>query len=163
MPIDILMPALSSTMQKGNLRKWLKKEGETIKSGDVIAEVETDKATMEVEAVDDGTMGKIIVPEGTEDVAVNAVIAVILDDRPEGASKSPVQDGWLNPIASAVTSFDVAGTPIWADISERYPGAKMFAIDTDARTFEISDGDRFDGRADILISVPHILRSGRST
>ena len=78
MPIQVLMPALSPTMEKGNLAKWLKKEGDTVKSGDVIAEIETDKATMEVEAVDEGTLGKILVPEGTNDVAVNTPIATIL-------------------------------------------------------------------------------------
>ena len=78
MPIQVLMPALSPTMEKGNLAKWLKKEGETIKSGDVIAEIETDKATMEVEAIDEGTLGKILIPEGTADVAVNTPIATIL-------------------------------------------------------------------------------------
>ena len=77
MPINILMPALSPTMEKGNLARWLKKEGDKIKSGDVIAEIETDKATMEYEAVDDGTLAKIVVPEGTQDVAVNSVIAVL--------------------------------------------------------------------------------------
>ena len=77
MPINILMPALSPTMEKGNLAKWLKKEGDTVKSGDVIAEIETDKATMEVEAVDEGTLAKIVVPEGTADVPVNQVIAVL--------------------------------------------------------------------------------------
>jgi len=80
MPIDILMPALSPTMEKGNLAKWLKKEGDPIKSGDVIAEIETDKATMEVEAVDEGTLAKIVVPEGTTDVPVNQVIAVLAGD-----------------------------------------------------------------------------------
>ena len=80
MPIEVLMPALSPTMEKGNLAKWLKKEGDTVKAGDVIAEIETDKATMEVEAVDEGTLGKILVPEGTEDVAVNTPIAVILGE-----------------------------------------------------------------------------------
>ncbi|MCF8478653.1 MAG: pyruvate dehydrogenase complex dihydrolipoamide acetyltransferase, partial [Pseudolabrys sp.] len=80
MATNILMPALSPTMEKGNLAKWLKKEGDTIKSGDVIAEIETDKATMEVEAVEEGTLAKIVVPEGTEDVAVNAVIAVMADE-----------------------------------------------------------------------------------
>jgi pyruvate dehydrogenase E1 component beta subunit len=80
MPIQVLMPALSPTMEKGNLSKWLKKEGETIKSGDVIAEIETDKATMEVEATDEGTLGKILIPEGTADVAVNTPIATILAD-----------------------------------------------------------------------------------
>ena len=77
MPTNILMPALSPTMEKGNLAKWLKKEGDTVKSGDIIAEIETDKATMEYEAVDEGTIAKIVVPEGTQDVAVNAVIAVL--------------------------------------------------------------------------------------
>src|SRR5215831_19466464 len=80
MPINILMPALSPTMEKGNLAKWLKKEGDKVKSGDVIAEIETDKATMEVEAVDEGTIAKIIVPEGTQDVPVNDVIAVLAGD-----------------------------------------------------------------------------------
>ncbi len=68
MPIDVLMPALSPTMEKGNLAKWLKKEGDSVKSGDIIAEIETDKATMEVEATDEGTIGKILVPAGTNDV-----------------------------------------------------------------------------------------------
>src|ERR1700739_1521823 len=85
MPIQVLMPALSPTMEKGNLAKWLKKEGETIKSGDVIAEIETDKATMEVEATDEGTLGKILIPEGTADVAVNTPIATILADGQSAA------------------------------------------------------------------------------
>lgn len=80
MPIDILMPALSPTMEEGTLSKWLKKEGDTVSSGDVIAEIETDKATMEVESIDEGTIGKIFVAEGTENVKVNARIAVILED-----------------------------------------------------------------------------------
>jgi pyruvate dehydrogenase E2 component (dihydrolipoamide acetyltransferase) len=80
MPINILMPALSPTMEKGNLSKWLKKEGDAIKTGDVIAEIETDKATMEYEAVDDGVMAKIVVPEGTNDVAVNQLIAVMAQE-----------------------------------------------------------------------------------
>ena len=93
MPINILMPALSPTMEKGNLAKWLKKEGDKVKSGDVIAEIETDKATMEVEAVDEGTLAKIVVPEGTQDVAVNDVIAVLAGDgedvKAAGAASAP--------------------------------------------------------------------------
>ena len=95
MPINILMPALSPTMEKGNLAKWLKKEGDKVKSGDVIAEIETDKATMEVEAVDEGTIAKILVPEGTQDVAVNDVIAVLAGDGEDvksagaGATSAP--------------------------------------------------------------------------
>src|SRR6516225_8481052 len=86
MPTEVLMPALSPTMEKGNLSKWLKKEGDTVKSGDVIAEIETDKATMEVEAVDEGTLGKILVPEGTADVAVNTPIAMILADGEDSSA-----------------------------------------------------------------------------
>jgi pyruvate dehydrogenase E1 component beta subunit len=86
MPTEVLMPALSPTMEKGNLAKWLKKEGDSVKSGDVIAEIETDKATMEVEAVDEGTLGKILVPEGTNDVAVNTPIAMILADGEDAAA-----------------------------------------------------------------------------
>jgi pyruvate dehydrogenase E2 component (dihydrolipoyllysine-residue acetyltransferase) len=95
MPINILMPALSPTMEKGNLAKWLKKEGDKVKSGDVIAEIETDKATMEVEAVDEGTLAKIVVAEGTQDVPVNDVIAVLAGDGEDvkaagaGAASAP--------------------------------------------------------------------------
>jgi pyruvate dehydrogenase E2 component (dihydrolipoamide acetyltransferase) len=95
MPINILMPALSPTMEKGNLSKWLKKEGEAVKTGDVIAEIETDKATMEYEAVDDGVMAKIVVPEGTPDVPVNQLIAVMAQEGEDvqaavaAAAKSP--------------------------------------------------------------------------
>ena len=80
MPVNILMPALSPTMEKGNLAKWLKKEGDKVKPGDVIAEIETDKATMEYEAIDEGTLAKIVVPEGTQDVPVKAVIAVLAEE-----------------------------------------------------------------------------------
>ena len=90
MPIEITMPALSPTMTEGNLAKWLKKEGDEVKSGDVIAEIETDKATMEVEAVDEGTLGKIIVQEGTQGVAVNQVIALLLE---EGEDASALDSG----------------------------------------------------------------------
>src|SRR5882757_5327594 len=85
MPIEILMPALSPTMEEGNLSKWLKNEGDKVVAGDVIAEIETDKATMEVEAVDEGTIGKIVVPAGTEGVKVNAVIAILLQDGESAA------------------------------------------------------------------------------
>jgi len=88
MPINILMPALSPTMEKGNLAKWLKKEGDTVKSGDVIAEIETDKATMEVEAIDEGVLAKIVVPEGTADVPVNQLIALIAGEGEDPKSVS---------------------------------------------------------------------------
>ncbi|MBX9805894.1 MAG: pyruvate dehydrogenase complex dihydrolipoamide acetyltransferase [Alphaproteobacteria bacterium] len=86
MPISILMPALSPTMTEGNLIKWLKKEGDSVKAGDVLAEIETDKATMEVEAVDEGTLGRIVIPAGTEQVAVNSVIALLLEEGEDAAS-----------------------------------------------------------------------------
>ncbi len=98
MPTQVLMPALSPTMEKGNLSKWLKKEGDTVKSGDVIAEIETDKATMEVEAVDEGTLGKILVPEGTADVAVNTPIAMILGEGEDAAS---LKSNGAQPMAQA--------------------------------------------------------------
>ncbi len=98
MPINILMPALSPTMEKGNLAKWLKKEGDKVKSGDVIAEIETDKATMEVEAVDEGTIAKIVVAEGTQDVPVNDIIAVLAGDGEDvKAASSSSQDGAPSP------------------------------------------------------------------
>jgi pyruvate dehydrogenase E1 component beta subunit len=101
MPIQVLMPALSPTMEKGNLAKWLKKEGEPIKSGDVIAEIETDKATMEVEATDEGTLGKILIPEGTADVAVNTPIATILADGESAADLAKVPAAPASPPPAA--------------------------------------------------------------
>src|SRR6266852_1710474 len=114
MPINILMPALSPTMEKGNLAKWLKKEGDKVKSGDVIAEIETDKATMEVEAVDEGTIAKIVVPEGTQDVAVNDVIAVLANEGEDvkaagaGAASAPPKAA---PAADAPPAAKPAPTP----------------------------------------------------
>ncbi len=101
MPIQLLMPALSPTMEKGNLAKWLKKEGDPIRTGDVIAEIETDKATMEVEAIDDGTLGRILVPEGTNDVAVNTPIAMILA---EGEDAAALKDGKSAPSRAAAAA-----------------------------------------------------------
>ena len=108
MPIEILMPALSPTMEEGTLAKWLVKEGDTVSSGDIIAEIETDKATMEFEAVDEGTIGKIIVPEGSEGVKVNALIAVLLEDGEEASdavlSSAPADDAGDKAAATAVTA-----------------------------------------------------------
>ncbi|HHY49207.1 MAG TPA: biotin/lipoyl-binding protein, partial [Alphaproteobacteria bacterium] len=97
MPVNITMPALSPTMEEGKLAKWHVKEGDTVAAGDVIAEIETDKATMEVEAVDEGRIGRIVVPEGTEGVKVNAVIAVILQ---EGESAADVPASPAAPAAA---------------------------------------------------------------
>src|ERR1700733_5867626 len=115
MPTQVLMPALSPTMEKGNLSKWLKKEGDAVKSGDVIAEIETDKATMEVEAVDEGTLGKILVPEGTDDVAVNTPIAMILADGEDAAA---LKDGKGAAPKPPVPAPQPAKTPASADAGD---------------------------------------------
>src|SRR6266550_3202901 len=114
MPIQVLMPALSPTMEKGNLAKWLKKEGESIKSGDVIAEIETDKATMEVEATDEGTLGQILIPEGTADVAVNTPIATILADGESAAnlSKAPPAPKAAEPAPSVAHEVADSRSPV---------------------------------------------------
>ena len=103
MPTNILMPALSPTMTEGTLAKWLKKEGDTVESGDILAEIETDKATMEVEAVDEGKIGKIVVDEGTEGVSVNSVIAVLLE---EGEDESALEDADTSPEADSDEKSD---------------------------------------------------------
>ncbi len=116
MPTNILMPALSPTMEKGNLAKWLKKEGDAIKSGDIIAEIETDKATMEVEAVDEGILAKIVVPEGTADVAVNEVIGVIAAEGEDAnaasaPAKAETPKAVEAPKAEAPKAAPVAAAP----------------------------------------------------
>ena len=116
MPIQVLMPALSPTMEKGNLSKWLKKEGEAIKSGDVIAEIETDKATMEVEATDEGTLGKILIPEGSQDVAVNTPIATILSD-----GESAADLGKASAPAKAGPSFETPAAQAPQDEAKKVP------------------------------------------
>jgi pyruvate dehydrogenase E2 component (dihydrolipoamide acetyltransferase) len=110
MPTNILMPALSPTMEKGNLAKWLKKEGDKVKSGDVIAEIETDKATMEVEAVDEGTIAKIVVPEGTQDVPVNDVIAVLANEG-EDVKAAGAGAATAKPVASSAPPPKAAEPP----------------------------------------------------
>jgi pyruvate dehydrogenase E1 component beta subunit len=112
MSIQVLMPALSPTMEKGNLAKWLKREGDKVKPGDVIAEIETDKATMEVEAIDEGVLGKILVPEGTNDVAVNTPIATILaDGEAPGAAAKPTTTPRPQPTSSKPTRAAAAAPP----------------------------------------------------
>ena len=102
MPTEILMPALSPTMEEGTLAKWLVKEGDTVSSGDLLAEIETDKATMEFEAVDEGVIGKILIAEGSEGVKVNTPIAVLLE---EGESADDIADAPA-PAASSPTSAE---------------------------------------------------------
>src|SRR5262245_54813325 len=121
MPTEILMPALSPTMEEGKLAKWLVREGDTVRAGDVIAEIETDKATMEVEAIDEGRLGKILVPEGSEHVAVNRPIAILYADGEEvsGASSfetrpaTALQDeGQAQRVAFAPYPEEGAGVPV---------------------------------------------------
>src|SRR5580692_7466276 len=115
MPINILMPALSPTMEKGNLAKWLKKEGDKVKAGDILAEIETDKATMEYEAIDEGVIAKILVPEGAADIAVNQPIAVLATEGEDvkaaaaGAPTSGAQSA--TPAASVPASASAAAPP----------------------------------------------------
>jgi pyruvate dehydrogenase E2 component (dihydrolipoamide acetyltransferase) len=103
MPVNILMPALSPTMEKGNLSRWLKKEGDKVKPGDVIAEIETDKATMEYEAIDEGTLAKIVVPEGTQDVAVNQLIAVLAEEGEDVKAAAAAAGKGAAPAAKPVS------------------------------------------------------------
>ncbi len=128
MPINITMPALSPTMEEGNLAKWLVKEGDKVKSGDVIAEIETDKATMEVEAVDEGTVAKIVVPAGTEAVKVNALIAILAEEGEDvaaaaagGASSAPKAE------AAPAPKADAAPAPASAPAAAPAPAAASAA------------------------------------
>src|SRR3954471_8414350 len=114
MATDILMPALSPTMEQGKLAKWLKREGDPVKPGDVLAEIETDKATMEVEAIDEGVLAKILVADGTDNVAVNTPIAVLAgegEDVSAAASKAPAQGGGEAPPAPGPSSPQAAPVP----------------------------------------------------
>ncbi|MGH6842964.1 MAG: biotin/lipoyl-containing protein, partial [Methylocella sp.] len=122
MPIDILMPALSPTMEKGNLARWLKKEGDKVKPGDVLAEIETDKATMEVEAIDEGVLAKIVVPEGTADVPVNDVIGLIAG---EGEDTKPVANKTV--LAREETPGAPTATPAAAPARNGDIGPRTFA------------------------------------
>jgi pyruvate dehydrogenase E2 component (dihydrolipoamide acetyltransferase) len=118
MPIEILMPALSPTMTEGNLAKWHKKEGDQVKSGDVLAEIETDKATMEVEAVDEGTLGKIVVPEGAQAVKVNAVIALLLEEGEDAKSLAGAAQPAAKPAPAPVPA---AAAPLPAQTAAAAP------------------------------------------
>ena len=135
MPFNILMPALSPTMEKGNLARWVKKEGDQIKAGDVIAEIETDKATMEVEAVDEGTLAKILVPDGTADVAVNTLIGVIAAEGEDvksaassGGAPAAAPKTAAAPAASAApVAASATAAPAPATVPAPASGARVFA------------------------------------
>jgi pyruvate dehydrogenase E1 component beta subunit len=160
MPIQVLMPALSPTMEKGNLAKWVKNEGDKIRVGDVIAEIETDKATMEVEAVDDGTLGKILVPEGTTDVAVNTPIAMILAEGEDagalrGAAMARSQKAPESAPPAAPTLPPAAEGR--APTSPPAPPAVPVSPPPDASTAEITS-DELSGAEMVTMTVREALR-----
>ena len=126
MPTEILMPALSPTMEEGTLAKWLVKEGDTVQSGDLLAEIETDKATMEFEAVDEGVIGKILIAEGTENVKVNTAIAVLLGD---GESAADIGSAPAAPAPAAVE------TPVAAPVAAAAPASAAPAASNGTRIF----------------------------
>ncbi len=146
MPIEITMPALSPTMTEGNLAKWTKKEGDKIKAGEVIAEIETDKATMEVEAVDEGTLGKIVIPAGTEGVKVNEVIALLLEDgedkkaianwKPKAAPAAPKEEAKAASASTAPSAAPAAPTaaPSLAPTASKAPAAPIASAASAPRT-----------------------------
>ncbi|MGR9435170.1 pyruvate dehydrogenase complex dihydrolipoamide acetyltransferase [Rhizobium leguminosarum] len=158
MPINITMPALSPTMEEGNLSKWLVKEGDKVKSGDVIAEIETDKATMEVEAVDEGTVAKLVVAAGTEGVKVNALIAVLAADGEDvsaaassagSAAPAPKADGAAAPKAEAAPA-PAQSTPPAAPVTAASPAS----VSSDgSRTFSSPLARRLAKEADIDLSA----------
>ncbi len=130
MPIEILMPALSPTMEEGTLAKWLVKEGDSVQSGDVIAEIETDKATMEFEAVDEGVIGKILVADGSADIAVNTPIAVLLEEGETAAdmsTASPQAPAEASPPAAAVEAAPVGSSDQAAPPAPQHSGDRVFA------------------------------------
>ncbi|MFN7710196.1 MAG: pyruvate dehydrogenase complex dihydrolipoamide acetyltransferase [Holosporales bacterium] len=137
MPIKILMPALSPTMSEGNLVKWHKKEGDVIKAGQVLAEIETDKATMEVEAVDEGVLGRIIIPEGTENVPVNALIAVLLDEGEDASALDGFTAG-----AAASSGSTQAATPAAAPAQSPADSAPVAPAATPQPSSTVSDAGR---------------------
>ena len=156
MPTAILMPALSPTMTEGNLAKWLVKEGDRIKAGDVIAEVETDKATMEVEAVDEGILGKIVVPEGSEGVAVNTVIAQLLAEGESAAA-----------IATAAAPAKAVGTTVPSPASAAVAKPASAAIATDPEVPAGTAMERLsvrqalrDAMAEEMRRDPHVFLMG---
>jgi pyruvate dehydrogenase E1 component beta subunit len=154
MPIEVLMPALSPTMEKGNLAKWLKKEGDAVKSGDIIAEIETDKATMEVEAVDEGTLGKILVPEGTADVAVNTPIAVLLG---EGEQAGDIKEGG-NPAAPAAENKAAESAPPAAEPKSQPVSPAPSAVAQPPQPEQAPEADVPEGTEMVTMTVREALR-----
>src|SRR5215468_9909137 len=156
MPTQVLMPALSPTMEKGNLAKWIKNEGDQVKSGDVIAEIETDKATMEVEATDEGTLGKILVPEGTADVAVNTPIAMILSEGEDASSINDVNSAHATLGAPAVEAKRAESAPPAAN-ETRTPAPPSHPVSPPEPQAE-PEPDVPEGTAMVTMTVREALR-----
>jgi pyruvate dehydrogenase E2 component (dihydrolipoamide acetyltransferase) len=164
MPINILMPALSPTMEKGNLAKWLKKEGDAVKTGDVIAEIETDKATMEYEAVDDGVMAKIVVPEGTADVPVNQLIAVIAQEG-EDVKAAAADAGKGAPAPKTPSASPPAAAPTPAPAQQAKPAAPPQAQTSKPAPAEqkpVVNGHAGGGSGDRVFSSPLARRLAKA-
>jgi pyruvate dehydrogenase E2 component (dihydrolipoamide acetyltransferase) len=152
MPVNILMPALSPTMEKGNLAKWLKKEGEPVKTGDVIAEIETDKATMEYEAIEDGTLAKIVVPEGTNDVPVNQLIAVLAQEG-EDVKAAAAAAAKAGPEVKAASGVEATPKPAQPAVSPVAREAKAPPAASAPRR-EAAEPARTNGRGLAETSAP---------
>ena len=158
MPVNILMPALSPTMEKGNLAKWLKKEGDPVKTGDVIAEIETDKATMEYEAIEDGTLAKIVVPEGTNDVPVNQLIAVLAQEG-EDVKATAAAAAKASPAAKAPSAVEATPKPAQPAVSAvaaeaRASPAAPIPAATSPQRRDTADPARTNGRGLAAAAVP---------
>ncbi|WP_349360564.1 pyruvate dehydrogenase complex dihydrolipoamide acetyltransferase [Stappia sp.] len=156
MPIKILMPALSPTMEEGNLAKWVAKEGDTVSPGDVIAEIETDKATMEVEAVDEGTLAKILVSEGTEGVKVNEVIALLLEEGEDSSTLEGAESGAGNDGGGPKADAPAAGT---APVASEAPAAAAPAPATAAPAPATAEGAAAPAPAPVTQSGRRIFAS----
>jgi pyruvate dehydrogenase E2 component (dihydrolipoamide acetyltransferase) len=142
MPVNILMPALSPTMDKGNLSKWLKKEGDQVKAGEVIAEIETDKATMEYESIDDGVLAKIVVPEGTQDVSVNALIAVLAQEGEDPKAAAAAAGKGAAPASAAGKPAESQATPASAGTPSPQPSPPRAASPQPLQAQSPRDGNR---------------------
>ena len=158
MPVNILMPALSPTMEKGNLAKWLKKEGDPVKTGDVIAEIETDKATMEYEAIEDGTLAKIVVPEGTNDVPVNQLIAVLAQEG-EDVKATAAAAAKASPAAKAPSAVEATPKPAQPAVSAvaaeaRASPAAPIPAATSPQRRDTAEPTRTNGRGLAAAAVP---------
>ncbi|MDX3806722.1 pyruvate dehydrogenase complex E1 component subunit beta [Bosea thiooxidans] len=158
MPIDILMPALSPTMEEGKLAKWLKKEGDKVKAGDIIAEIETDKATMEVEAVDEGTLAKILVPDGSENVAVNTPIGIIAAEGEDVGAAAAADPAKINPAAPApAAEAPKQEAAIPAASAEAPAASKPDSVAAQAKAYDASS--EFPAGAEIVsMTVREALR-----